>query len=208
MDAIQIQRDRPEATSIGKALLAMPSPGWSDVSQFMVQKLEVLTQPTPTFLGKPPEPARGLEEQLYDALAAFKVRTALVAMHMDREWRSRLFAQLDSLLALEDWPTDDPPPSIESYSTFLRMLTLLRPERRPGLGATIDGHLIATWTTSKDRLTVECLPKDVVRWHLAATIHGERERAAAETPLQRLTTVLGPYDPRRWFEHADHLPAA
>jgi hypothetical protein len=208
MDTIQIQKHRPEAALIGKALLSTPSQGWGDVSQSMVQRLAALTEPTPTFLGNPARLAHSLEEQLYDALAVFKVRTALVAMHLDRGWRSKLFDQLDSLLALEDWAEDDPPPSIESYSTFLRMLTLLRPHRRPGLGATIDGHLIATWTIGGDRLTIECLPKDIARWHLTVTIDGERERAAAETPLQRLNAVLGAYDPRRWFDHAHNLPTA
>lgn len=207
MGTIQIQSHRPEAASIGKASLSMPSPGSSDVSRWIVESLEKLSKPTPTFLGEPLQRAQSPEEQLYDTLAAFKVRTATVAMHLDREWRSKLFSQLDSLLTLEDWPAEDPPPSIDSYSTFLRMLILLQPRRRPGLGATMDGHLIATWTTGNDRLTIECLPKDIARWHLTATIEGERERAAAETPLQRLTAVLAPYCPRRWFDNADNLPA-
>jgi hypothetical protein len=127
-------------------------------------------------------------------------------MHLDRDWRAKLFGQLDSLLALSDWQVEDAAPTIESYSTFLRMLTLLRPQRRPGLGATFDGRLIATWTVGDDRLTIECLPKDVVRWQLSATIDGERERAAGETPLPRLAAVLRPYDPGRWFQNANHLP--
>jgi hypothetical protein len=77
-----------------------------------------------------------------------------------------------------------------------------------GLGATHDGHLIATWTVGEDRLTIECLPKDIARWHLSVLIDGERERAAANTPLQRLSQVLQPYDPNRWFRHANNIPAA
>jgi hypothetical protein len=207
MNAIQIPRFRPEAGDIGKALLSMPSAGSSLVSQLIADKLKGITEPTPTFWGKPVEAPKNLDEKLYDSLASFKVRTAFVAMHLDREWRSKLFAQLDSLLAVQDWPAEDPPPSIESYSTFLRMLVLLKPQRRPGLGATMDGYLIATWSAGNDRLTIECLAKDMVRWNLTATIDDERERAAAETPLQRLTTVLRPYDPQRWFDHAHNVPA-
>ena len=88
------------------------------------------------------------------------------------------------------------------------MLTLLRPQKRPGLGATDDGHLIAAWTTGEDRLTIECLPNDFVRWHLSVTIEGERERAAVQTPLLRLRQVLSPFDPERWFNDGHNLSAA
>jgi len=208
MTALQVHRIRPDPSKIGAGLIALPSYGSSSFSKDIVRRLEGLVAPTPTFSGRRPAPSKGLDEQLYDALAAFKIRTAFVAMHMDREWRSRLFAQLDSLLAVGDWDVDDPAPSLDTYSTFLRMLTLVRPQRRPGLGATVDGHLIAAWTSVNDRLTIECLPKDIVRWRLSATIEGEREHAAAETPLQRLSKVLEPYDPGRWFDNADSVPAA
>ena len=208
MTEIQIERSRPDPAIIGKTTISMPSPGSSQTSVEIAERLKRFTMPTPTFSGTRPGAPKSLDEELYDALAAFKMQAALVAMHLDRDWRSRLFGQLDSLLAAEDWEPSDPPPSPESYSTFLRMLTLLRPQRRPGLGATTDGHIIATWTVGDARLTIECLPKDFVRWHLAVTIDGERERAAAETPLPRLVEVLHPYDQGRWFRHADNLPAA
>ena len=139
MNAIQIQRFRPDAASIRKSSVSFPSLGTSAMSQLIKQKLDDLVAPTPTFTGVRVA-ARGLDEQLYDALAAFKIRTAAVAMHLDHDWRSRLFGQLDSLLSFDDWEADNDPPTVNSYSTFLRMLTLLRPQRRPGLGATTDGH--------------------------------------------------------------------
>ena len=206
MESIQIQKFRPDAGAIGRALVSFPSTGTSATSLIIKQKLGDLAAPTPSFSGIRIA-AKSLDEELYDALAAFKIRTAAVAMHLDRDWRSKLFGQLDSLLALADWDAEDAPPKVDSYSTFLRMLTLLQPQRRPGLGATFDGRLIATWTVGDDRLTIECLPKDLVRWQLSATIDGERERAAAETPLLRLAAVLRPYDPGRWFQNANHLPA-
>jgi hypothetical protein len=205
MNAIQLQKLRPDADAIGRASVSFPSMGTSATSQLIKQKLTDLAAPTPSFSGVRIA-AKGLDEELYDALAAFKIRTAAVAMHLDRDWRAKLFSQLDSLLALPDWEVEDAPPTADSFSTFLRMLTLLRPERRPGLGATSDGHLIAMWTAGGDRLTIECLPRDIVRWQLSATINGERERVAAETPLQRLAAVLRPYDPARWFDNAHHLP--
>src|SRR5580704_16658355 len=101
MSAVQIPRYRPDAGSIGRALISMPSPGSGAMSKLIAERLEGIALPTPTFSGRRSDAPRSLEEQLYDALAAFKVRTASVAMHLDREWRSRLFRQLDSLLAVE-----------------------------------------------------------------------------------------------------------
>jgi hypothetical protein len=192
---------------MGAAVISQSSVGIGATSKLIEQRLSHLAQPTPTFSGRRPTPAKNLDELLYDALAAFKVHTASVAMHLDHDWRSRLFGQLDNLLAAEDWQPDDLPPSLASFSTFLRMLVFLRPARRPGLGATSDSLMIAMWTKGEDRLTVECLPKDIARWHLAVTIEGERERAAAITPVGRLSDVLRPYDPQRWFLNDNHLSA-
>jgi hypothetical protein len=205
MSALQIQRTRPEPNIIGRASVLLPSPALSDVSKDIAQRLKHLMDPTPTFSGERTAPARNLEERLYDALAAFKVRTSVVAMHLDRDWRARLFRQLDSLLAVVDWEADDEPPSIGSFSTFLRLLILIRPERPPGLGATSGGNLIAAWTVGNDRLTIECQPQDFVRWNLSALIDGERERSAAVTPLRRLREVLGPYRPEHWFRNGNKI---
>jgi hypothetical protein len=110
------------------------------------------------------------------------------------------------LLAAEDWDVSDQPPSVESFSTFLRMLIFLKPLRRPGLGASSDRTVVASWTTGNDRLTMECLPDDGIRWHLSVLIDDNRERAAGLTPVQRLANVLAPYQPDRWF-NADNVPA-
>ena len=40
---------------------------------------------------------KSLEERLFDALASVKVLTSKIAMHLDRKWRDRLFAQLDRM---------------------------------------------------------------------------------------------------------------
>lgn len=209
MSVLQIPRTKVNADRIGRSHLIEPSIGFSSTSQFISQRLEELRQPSPTCFQERSNPvaAKSVEEQLYDALASFKIRTATVAMHLDRDWRARLFRQLDSLMDGNSWEADDLPPKLASFSTFLRLLTLLRPTKRPGLGATHDGNLIATWSSGPDRLTIECLPNDSARWHLSVLIEDEVERAAAITPLPRLTEVLKPYRPARWFEDADHIPA-
>jgi hypothetical protein len=53
---------------------------------------------------------------------------------------------------------------------------------------------------------MECLPGDFIRWQLSVLIDDNQERAAGLTPVQRLASVLAPYQPERWF-NADNVPA-
>ena len=144
-----------------------------------------------------------LSEGLFDALAAFKLKTALLAAaHFSRDERSRLFKQLDSLFDAESWDSTDAVTTEASFTTLLRMVLFLQ-GRRPALGVTNNGNFIATWTEGDDRLTIECKPKDHVRWVLVQNLDGQRESAAGETTIRRLPEVLRPYDPpKRWFSHA------
>jgi hypothetical protein len=195
-------RAEVDADRIGRSQL-IPAVGFGETSYFMFKRLMDLRRPSPTFqnlIESSKLTTKSLNEQLYDALASFKIKTAAVAMHLDRDWRAKLFRQLDNLLDVENWESDDLPPQLASFSTFLRLLILLRPDKRPGLGAAHDGKMIATWTSGTDKLTVECLPNDSARWNLSVTIDGEIERAAAITPLRRLGEVLKPYQPERWFD--------
>jgi hypothetical protein len=138
-------------------------------------------------------------------LARAKVMTSQVAMYLDRDWRDRLFAQLDDLLNVDDWHEDDEPMLIASFETFLRLILHQKPERRPGLGLSHRGHLIAAWTAGADRLTLEFLRDDAIRWSLSCDITGERERAAGETHVARLPEILKPYSPERWFRDANQV---
>jgi len=149
-----------------------------------------------------PTAAQGsLQDQLYSALAACKIRMATVAMHLDQSWRTRFISQLDNLLTVDSWDPDDVPVSEASFTTLLRMILFIR-GRRPGLGATAAGNFIATWTEGQNRLTVECKPLDQVRWVVIHHLGGDRESAAGETTLPRLLEVLAPYEPQRWFRNA------
>lgn len=140
-----------------------------------------------------------LEKRLYDARATCKIKTATVAMHLDSEWRSPFFSQIDNLMDVENWEEDDLPITEASFTTLLRMILLIRPVRRPGLGSTSAGNILAAWTVERDQLTIECLPDDVVRWVLSRYPDGHRESAAGHVPLSRLKAVLEPYNPERWF---------
>ncbi|MGO9485156.1 MAG: hypothetical protein ACLPX9_11315 [Rhodomicrobium sp.] len=120
-------------------------------------------------------------------------------MHLPVDWRTRLFRQVDSLLSLDDWDKSDTPISEASFATLLRMVLHIQAKRRPGLGATSDGHVIAMWTVGNDRLTIECLPADEIRWVVVCETNNDRESAAGQTVLARLPDVLKPYAPERWF---------
>jgi hypothetical protein len=187
--------------------LSIPSTGagtdaaW--IKQATAQAISVSQLPSPSVIPRQSvslaQRGISLEEQLYNSRAACKIKTAAVAMHLDHQWRTRFFAQLDSLLSYEDWDKADLPISEDSFTTLLRLLLLIRPKRRAGLGASGDGHIIAMWTVENDRLTVECLPADEVRWIVLREIAGDRESAAGQTSLPRLPEVLQPYASERWF---------
>lgn len=186
------------------------SAGVSEVSLTLDNLIRELSQPSPTSRGiiTPRTGEATLEERLYDARSALKVQTAQIAMHLDSCLRSKLFRQLDSLLDYKNWEPEDAPPTLASYLTFLRMLLDLKPATRPSLGATSDGRLVAAWTEGEDRLTIECLPDDEVRWVLSRKLDGERESGAGITKASRLKQVLAPYSPERWFGDANNLHPA
>jgi hypothetical protein len=129
--------------------------------------------------------------------------TASVAMHLDQARRDKLFRQLDSLHDVTEWEEGDEPLQRSSFSTFLKAMLTVNPQRQPGLGLSQDGHLIGAWTTQRDRLTIEFLPNDWVRWVLA--FHKEEDdgprRFAGQTPVSELTEGLAPHRPEHWFSH-------
>ena len=155
----------------------------------------------------PPSPAsltyrkvdKTLQEKLFDATAEVKILTSQVAMHLDCEWRNKLFSQLDSIHDPAEWVVGDQPVRQASFATFLKAIVQLRPQRRPGLGLTYGGNLIAAWTKGLDRLTIEFLPSDRVRWVIARHYDDETERFAGQSAVSRLSEGLAPYHPESWF---------
>jgi hypothetical protein len=140
-----------------------------------------------------------LEERLFDATANVKILTAQVSMHLEREWRDKLFRQLDSLHDPEEWEPDDEPIQQASFATFLKAIVQLKPQRRPGLGLSHGGNLIAAWSTGRDRLTIEFLPNDGVRWVISRYRDDESERFAGQTAVSRLAEGLAHYSPDNWL---------
>jgi len=140
-----------------------------------------------------------LEERLFDARANVKILTSEVAMYLEPEWRKKLFHQIDLLHDPEEWESEDKPIDQSSYRTFLRAFLEINPKRKPGLGLAYMGNLIAAWTTGRDRLTIEFLPDDHVRWVLTKYYDDEPERVAGKSKISRLLQSLAPYNPECWF---------
>lgn len=145
-----------------------------------------------------------LEDRLYTALAQCKVKTNQFAMHFGTDWQRRFFTQLDVLMNKDDWDTSDTPVTDGSFTTLIRLLLTMRGKRRPGLGLGNGGRVIAAWTKDADRLTIECLPDDRVRWIVSQTVDGEADMAAGDTTLALLPDRLAPFNPNKWF--ADEGP--
>jgi hypothetical protein len=138
---------------------------------------------------------QNIGEQLRFKTASFKRLTAAVAMYLHPEWRARLFARLDALLNVEDWDSTQQLPSEQSFSTFLRMIIYLHPTRRPGIGITPNGHFAAAWTRGADRMVIECVGNDEVRWVLSREHDGEFESGAGRVSIHRIPDVTAGYDP-------------
>jgi len=170
----------------------------SDETKLIEHRISELRNPvSPASLFASDE--KSLEERLFDATASVKILTSQVAMHLDREWRNKLFAQLDSLHDIEEWDPDDEPIQAASFATFLKAIVQINPQRRPGLGLSHNGYLVASWTAGKDRLTIEFLQNDRVRWVLARHRGDDVERFAGQTAVSRLIDGLTPYSPDYWF---------
>jgi hypothetical protein len=160
----------------------------------------IKTGPVPDQADRP-EAGFELETALRQSGASFKVLVSRVSMHLGLPWLQKLFSQIDSLLDIEEWDPRDPVPAPETARTFVRLLLLLRVNRKPGIGVSNSGNLIAAWTSGPNRLTVECLPGDRVRWIVSRVVDGEIERAAGDGRIDRLRELLEPYQPAVWFDY-------
>lgn len=143
---------------------------------------------------------KSLQERLFDVKAESKILTRQLTMHFPPDWHLSFFKQLDNLLDAEEWNEQDEPVTRDSFFTFIRLLLKFKNKRRPGIGIADYGHIVAAWTAGPtDRLTVECLPKDRVRWVVSVPIDGGFDSAAGDTSLDRLMASLQPYTPEHWL---------
>ena len=120
---------RGKSYNPGPFLGALPLPSTDASAERWRMATRALVNPTPsTYAQCAPRPSHDvpLTERLFDALAAFKLKTAmLAAAHFNRDERARLFKQLDSLLDAESWDSADVVTTEASFTTLLRMVLFL-----------------------------------------------------------------------------------
>ncbi len=178
---------------------AEQEPALSEATLKIWKKIANLRIPTRPSMFEAVAQSKGIKEMLFDATAEVKVLTSRVAMYLEPTWRNKLFAQIDSLHDADEWEHGDKPLQRDSFVTFLKAICDIKPERRPGLGLTHNGRLIAAWTKGASRLTIEFHPGNRVRWVISRTVDNESEQFAGDTNVSRLRTSLQPYKPEEWF---------
>jgi hypothetical protein len=160
-----------------------------------------------TFKGRTQTDDSSLEARLALKLLSFKQMTSPIAMYLDRAWQNQLFGTLDKLFAFEDWDDEFALPAEYSFATFLRLIIHLHPTKRPGIGLSARGHVLASWSRDRDRIVIECLPNDELRWVLSQSIVGNRESAAGKNKIHRLLDLIEGYEPDRFFKDGDKVIA-
>jgi hypothetical protein len=199
--ALAKQTFRPDNYKTGLHIYSELSAGKPQYMSQQTQEIEgrlqeLLSPVAPSMLGSPKS---SLEEKLFDATAGVKVLTSQVAMYLDSQWRSKLFTQIDFLHDIDEWEQGDEPLQRESFATFLKAICELKPKKRPGLGLTSSGQLIAAWTAGSSRLTIEFLVNSRVKWVISRQIDNEIEHYVGDTTVNRLAGGLGPHRTEEWF---------
>jgi hypothetical protein len=192
-----------QAPSIGNSAL---STTLSHLLTEMRRPAPSSTAPTSTRIFTPLEETK--EIRLFNVVAALKVAVAEISMHLDADWRTRLFAQIDMLHEPEDWDNSDKLADMNSFRTFLHMILQHGPLQRLGLGIDDDGHILASWRNGRDMLSLIFLINDRVRWAVVRHENDETESAGGETNVDRLPIVLQPYNPTAWYGNANDVSSS
>jgi hypothetical protein len=146
-------------------------------------------------------------ERLALRLLSFKRMISPISRYLDPDWRKELFDTLDRVFDSEDWDADFALPEEHSFATFLRLIIHLHPTKRPGIGLSARGHILASWSRGRDRIVIECLANDDLRWVLSQSIDGCRESAAGKNRIQRLIDLIEGYEPDRFLKDGDKIIA-
>jgi hypothetical protein len=146
-----------------------------------------------------------IADQLRDKLVSLKRIVSAVSMYLDADWRAQLLGTLDRFVNVDDWEDDIALPSEQSFATFLRTIIYLHPTKRPGLGLSAKGHFLASWSRGRDRIVIEGLANDDIRWVLSQMNEGMRESGAGRNQIHRLPDLIAGYEPDRFFQDGEKL---
>jgi hypothetical protein len=114
--------------------------------------------------------ANTTETRLFDARANAKMVAAQVSMHLNPEWRNKIYQQVDRLLDTEQWEEGDGLLDPAAMKTFLRFIIYANITTVPSLGMGPTGHVLAAWRVDTRRLTIEFQPSDCCRLALSHVI--------------------------------------
>jgi hypothetical protein len=153
---------------------------------------------TPNEIAPPTEfaPPSSLAERVFHALADAKIWTSRVAMRLNLAARDRYFRQLDLLHDCDEWFGDDRPLLLDSYKSFVRFMLSEGGQSKPSLALNPDGHLMAVWECTGNRLTIEFKSGDRLQWVVSCA---DGDRTAGMTRLASIKSHLTPYRPEAWF---------
>jgi hypothetical protein len=205
---IALQRKRGDANVIA-APLSLGASDLSKVVEKRIANLQKLTAGAVLTIGNATDtqPSGSIEDQLRIKLAAMKQVLMPISMYFDPSWRSELVEKLGRFLDAEDWDGDRALPSERSFATFLRTIIFLHPSKRPGIGLSSQGNFLASWRRDTDRIVIEFLPNDELKWVLSQTIDGDRESGAGLNQIHRLPDLIAGYEPDRFFNDGEKLLA-
>ncbi len=215
MTALAIQTAKQRRTNNNP--LGSAAPGVSPINKLLLERAARATYASATSVGSSALPssliwrtplARSQAEKLFDVSAASKISVNQLAMHFGHDWQRKLFRQLDAVLDPEEWDAADQLLTPSSFATFLHILLLLRGKRRPGIGISSTGDIVAMWTVGANRLTFQCHADDWVTWIVSRVVDDETHTAAGRTTLPLLFATIGAFNPEQWFTDEEPKPSA
>ncbi len=202
--SVQVVPSRSRSMLTRRPVASESSPGASEASVKIAGKLRgikdsLLMTSAPLGVSSDVNRSAPLAEQLRNRNSELKRMIAIVAMHLDDAWRNMLLSSLDRLLDSDDWDDGFDVPDLQSFSTLLRAIVYLHPTKRPGVGLSQRGTFLSAWRQESDRLVLEYLPEDEIRWVINRTIDGEKESGAGTSQIHRIPEVIAPYHPEPLF---------
>jgi hypothetical protein len=205
--AVAIQTKHAGLNFGGAPALSWGASSLSKVVEKRISDLQKLTAGAVSVIGKTTdtEPSGTIENQLRAKLRAVKNVLMPVSMYFDPSWRKELIEKLDRFHDADDWDDDRQLPSESSFATFLRTLVYLHPTKRPGIGLSAQGYFLASWRRGSDRIVIEFLPNDELKWVLSQTVDGDRESGAGINQIHRLPDLIAGYEPDRFFHDGEKL---
>jgi hypothetical protein len=147
----------------------MPSQRWTIVGQPSIRHRTASSLPDAP---RPPESPTlsdaavwystvSLEDKLFSNAADLKIALSKIVMHLEPEWRTVIFRQLDALLDPNSWEDDSSLITKSTFMTFLRFVIYASPTQLPSLGVGHTGNVLAAWGADAKRIDVEFLPQDM-----------------------------------------------